>query len=90
MHFRVFEGKFIANVFIDFLGRLIGQYPKRKIFLICDNHSVHHAKVVKEWVEKHSDRIGLHFLPSYSPELNPDELLNQDGKRHMGSVVSSV
>ena len=24
--------------------------------------------------------LKLHFLPGYSPELNPDELLNQDVK----------
>ena len=26
----------------------------------------------------------LFFLPGYSPQLNPDELLNQDVKSHMG------
>ena len=83
LHFRLFEGRFTAQVFIDFLRRLIDHYPDRKVFLICDNHSTHHAKVVKTWVGERSERIELHFLPSYSPELNPDELLNQDLKRHM-------
>lgn len=83
LHFRLFEGRFTAQVFIDFLARLIDHYPDRKIFLICDNHSTHHAKVVKKWVAQRAERIELHFLPSYSPELNPDELLNQDVKRHM-------
>jgi transposase len=88
LHFRVFEGKFSASVFIDFLARLIAHYPERKIFLICDNHSTHHAKAVKKWVAERSERIELHFLPSYSPELNPDELLNQDLKRHMRELDS--
>lgn len=35
---------------------------------------------VRDWVEHHADRIRLFFLPSYSPELNPDELLNHDIK----------
>lgn len=83
LHFSIFEGRFTAKVFIEFLDRLIRSYPDRKIFLICDNHSTHNAKLVKRWVEKRSDRIELHFLPSYSPELNPDEYLNQDVKRHM-------
>jgi len=83
LHFRVFEGSFTAALFIDFLDRLIRSYPDRKIFLICDNHSTHHAKLVKKWVAEHAERIELHFLPSYSPELNPDEYLNQDVKRHM-------
>jgi transposase len=86
LHFSVFEGKFTAKVFIEFLDRLIRAYPERRIFLICDNHSTHHAKAVKRWVAQRSERIELHFLPSYSPELNPDEYLNQDLKRHMRAV----
>jgi transposase len=83
LHFSIFEGRFTAKLFIEFLDRLIRQYPDGKIFLICDNHPTHHAKLVTKWVEKRADRIELHFLPSYSPELNPDEYLNQDVKRHV-------
>jgi transposase len=83
MHFSLFEGKFTAKTFIEFLDRLVRSYPDRKLFLICDNHSTHHAKIVTRWVAKHAERLELHFLPAYSPELNPDEYLNQDLKRHM-------
>jgi transposase len=86
LHFSTFEGRFTASVFIEFLDRLIRSYPTRKIFLICDNHSTHHAKLVKRWVGQRPERIELHFLPAYSPELNPDEYLNQDLKRHMRAV----
>jgi len=86
LNFQIFEGKFTAKLFIGFLQRLIGQNPGRKIFLICDNHSTHHAKVVKQWVAARTDRIELIFLPAYSPELNPDEYLNQDLKRHMREI----
>ncbi|MCA1679249.1 MAG: IS630 family transposase [Actinobacteria bacterium] len=83
LSFSLFEGRFTAKVFIEFLDRLIRTHPDRKIFLITDNHSTHHAKAVKSWVAKRSERIELHFLPAYSPELNPDEYLNQDLKRHL-------
>jgi transposase len=86
LHFSLFEGKFTAKVFIEFLDRLTRSYPDRKIFLICDNHSTHDAKDVKRWVAERAERIELNFLPSYSPELNPDEYLNQDLKRHMRQV----
>lgn len=86
LHFQLFEGKFTAQVFIDYLGRLIGEFPDRKIILICDNHSTHHAKLVKQWAAAHADRIELCFLPAYSPQLNPDEYLNQDVKRHMRAL----
>ena len=41
---------------------------------------MHRAKLVSAWVGRHAERIELHFLPGYSPELNPVELLNQDVK----------
>jgi len=83
LSFSLFEGRFTAEVFIAFLDRLTRQHRDRRIFLICDNHSTHHAKAVKAWVSQRPERIELHFLPAYSPELNPDEYLNQDIKRHM-------
>jgi transposase len=86
LRFSIFEGRFTAKVFIEFLDRLIRSIPDRKIHLICDNHTSHHAKLVKTWVAEHAERIELHFLPAHSPELNPDEQLNQDVKRHMREV----
>jgi transposase len=79
LNFMVFKGRFIAKVFLEFLSRLVRQ-SKRKVFLIVDNHPVHRSKKIKQWLQEHSDEIRLFFLPSYSPELNPDELLNQDVK----------
>jgi transposase len=86
LRFSIFEGRFTGQVFIEFLDRLIRSIPDRKIHLICDNHSTHHAKLVKKWVAERADRLELHFLPAHSPELNPDEQLNQDVKRHMREI----
>lgn len=85
MSFRVFEGRFTADVFIDFLDRIIRTHPDRKVYFVLDNHSTHHAKKVKAWLATgdRSQRLELVFLPAYSPELNPDENLNQDLKRHL-------
>ncbi len=38
------------------------------------------AAAARRWVEARQDQIELVFLPGYSPELNPTELLNQDLK----------
>ena len=35
---------------------------------------------MKQWLAEHSEQIRLFYLPGYSPEINPDELLNQDVK----------
>jgi transposase len=80
LRFRLFTGSFTGAVFIDFLGRLLRDGGGRKVHLIVDGHPVHRAKAVSAWVGRHGGRIQLHFLPGYSPELNPVELLNHDVK----------
>jgi transposase len=80
LRFRLFVGSFNGPVFIDFLGRLLRDMGGRKVHLIVDGHPVHRAKLVSAWVGRHPEQIQLHFLPGYSPELNPVELLNHDVK----------
>jgi transposase len=80
LQFSVFKQRFTTPVCIDFLGRLIRQADGQKLILILDGHPVHRAKKVRAWVDAHADQIELQFLPGYSPELNPTELLNQDAK----------
>jgi len=77
--FMVFKKRFTADVMIEFVRRLIRHSP-RKVFLIVDGHPVHRSRKVKRWLEKRCKHIRLFLLPGYSPELNPDELLNQDVK----------
>jgi transposase len=79
LRFMVFKERFSAEVFVNFLRRLIRSAPRR-IFLIVDRHPVHRSGAVRRWLQEQRHRIRLFFLPAYSPELNPDELLNQDVK----------
>jgi transposase len=82
MHFAVVEGRVNAEVFIEFLRRLI--HNRRKpVFLIVDGHPSHKAGKVMNYVETVADRLRLFFLPPYSPELNPDELVWNDLKNHV-------
>ncbi len=84
MFFMVFPERFTAPVFITFLERLVKQRDGRTIFLIIDRHRVHTSKAVEAWVTRqngeHENKIRLFYLPAYSPELNPDELLNNAAK----------
>jgi transposase len=79
LNFMVFEDGFVTDVFIEFMRRLVRQHA-RNIFLIVDGHPVHRARKTRQWLAKHEKEIELFYLPAYSPELNPDELLNQDVK----------
>jgi len=80
MRWRIFDGALNTDILIDFLRRLIRGADK-KIILILDNLRVHHAKPVKAWLAAHTDAIEVFYLPSYSPELNPDEMANADIKQ---------
>jgi transposase len=79
LNLMVFKERFDTPVFLRFVRRLLKQVAG-KVFLIVDGHPVHRAKEVTRWVEARAERIALFFLPGYAPELNPDELLNQDVK----------
>lgn len=82
VRFMIYDGKMNQQMFIKFLKRLVGSCEK-KVFLIVDNLKVHHGKLVKQWVDSRKDRIELFYIPSYSPELNPDEYLNRDLKKNV-------
>lgn len=77
--FMVFHGKFNARLFVSFMQRLSKQ-AATKLYLIVDGHPVHRSRLAKQFVETHAEQIRLIRLPGYCPELNPDELLNQDVK----------
>jgi transposase len=81
LRFMCVEGRVNADVFIEFLERLIAG-TQRKVFFVVDGHPSHKAKKVSTFVEAHKDRIELFFLPPYSPELNPDELVWNDLKNN--------
>ena len=86
MRWRIFSGALDARIPIDFLKRLIRNAAK-KIFLILDNLRVHHAKIVQQWLAENADKIEVFYLPSYSPEPNPDELLNAGLKQRVTAAV---
>ena len=83
VRFMTYTGTMNAQRFIVFIKRLV-KGSNRKIYLILDNLKVHHSKLVKQWVEEHTNEIELYYLPSYSPEINPDEYLNNDLKSGIG------
>ncbi|WP_409523218.1 IS630 family transposase [Nitrincola sp. MINF-07-Sa-05] len=93
VRFMLYESTMTAKVLKKFLRALIESTPG-KVFLILDNLRVHHAKVVKRWLERKAVKryLEVFFLPAYSPELNPDEYLNCDlkGMVHSGPAPRTV
>ena len=88
LRYMIYKGGLRVKTFLEFLKRLV-KISKKKLFIILDNLRVHHAIKVNEWIEKQNGKIVLFFLPSYSPEYNPDEYVNQDLKLEMSKKPRS-
>ena len=82
IRFALHDGAINTERFIEFLGALVHDVPC-KVFVIVDNLRVHHAKLVHEWLDLRTDSIEIFYLPPYSPEINPDEILNRDFKTEL-------
>lgn len=81
LRFMVVDGKLDAPRFITFLKRLVDR-AERPVFLVVDRHPVHRSAKVRKYVESTAGALRLFFLPSYSPELNPDEHVWNHVKNH--------
>jgi transposase len=80
LRWMVVDGAVKAPDLIRFLRRLIRD-ARRKVFLILDRLKVHRARLTRDWLAAHRAEIEVFYLPSYSPELNPDEGVNADLKQ---------
>jgi transposase len=78
--FRVFNGRFTQEVFIDFLRRLLKSADGRKLILIVDGHPGHRGRKARAFIEQRPQLLEVVYLPGYSPDLNPAEYLNNDTK----------
>ena len=69
------EGRFNAQTCWDFLRKLerLSGRAGRRVVVISDNARYHHALVHQPWRTTVADRVRLHFLPPYRPQLNPIE-----------------
>ena len=82
LQFMIIDGKFNGGVFKIFLQQMI-KYSRQKIYFVTDGHPAHKTKMLNEWLSENKDRIEVVFLPPYSPELNPQEYVNQDVKTNI-------
>lgn len=74
LHFQIGTESLNGNVFVEYLKTLVkdASYP---IWIITDGYSAHHSKLVKEYLETTNGKVKIFFLPTYSPNLNPVELV---------------
>ena len=80
------SGSMDRFAFVDYLKSLVRSVDK-PIIVITDGHPAHRAKFTKEYVEQEPRILGLHLLPGYSPELNPDEQVWNHLKEGLGKTA---
>ena len=88
IRFMFYKETMTSQLLIKFLKRLIRSCD-RKIILILDNLRVHHSKALQAWLSENKAFIEIFYLPSYSPDLNPDEILNSDLKNAISRTPES-
>lgn len=72
LNYHVTEESIDSKEYIGFLKQLI-KGRKRPLFLIVDRASFHCSKMTRKFIWCHRCQIRLFYLPTYSPERNPDE-----------------
>lgn len=82
IRFMIHEGSVNAPVFKEFLKRLMVGATK-PVFVVVDGHSIHKAKLIKDYVNSLNGNLKLFYLPPYSPHLNPDEQVWAHVKRQV-------
>ena len=85
LRFMTYRGNMNGAWFLVFLGQLL-RGATRKISLRADRLKAHDTKEVQRWRAEHKDRIEVVPLPTYSPEWNADEDLNNDMKGNVKAV----
>ncbi len=89
LYYTVREGPAAAEVFREFLKR-IAEEADRRILLVVDNCSIHRARKVREWLKANQAAVELYFQPTYSPQVNPVELLWTLIKRRVSRELSKT
>jgi len=93
------HSKYDAVVFHSFLINVLKQYSTGKIVMILDNSRVHHAKLLKSFLDENAERLTLVFLPPYSPKMNiieglwgwmKDEVINNAFFSNVQEIRKSV
>jgi len=86
--FMLIEGRGTAQVFKCFLEQLM-LASEKPVILVVDGSQIHKAAIVKEYVESKKEMLELHYLPPYSPQLNPDEQVWKNVKERVAKQLPS-
>lgn len=85
LRFQIIGGRMNSDTFIEFLKKLRSDANK-PLIVIADNASCHKSKKVMKFAKDSGEEITLEHLPTYAPELNPDEQVWNHAKARLGKL----
>jgi len=84
MQFILVDSRVNGGVFVQFLRQLM-LAAERSIILVVAGHPVNRSKLMTDFVNSTDGKLELHFLPPYSPQLNPDEQVWKSFKQRVAN-----
>lgn len=84
--FRLLDKRIASREVIEFLEQMLRHHPRRHLVVVMDKAPPHTSQKTKAWIAR-QPRLHVFYLPSYSPDWNPDEkvwnhLKNQELTSH--------
>jgi transposase len=77
----VIEGATDSEVFREYIRAVLGPTLRPGDIVVCDNLAAHRDVEAQKLIEAHGAE--LRFLPAYSPDLNPIEMMWSKLKAHL-------
>ncbi len=92
--FRLHEKRIASSEVIDFLGQMLMHHRRRHLVVVMDHAPPHVSKMTKRYIAEQR-RLHVFYLPTYSPDWNPDEkvwnhLKHQELKGHQARTKSEL
>jgi transposase len=79
--FRLLEKRIASAEVMDFLSQMLKHHPRRHLVVVMDKARPHTSKKTTAYIESQR-RLHTFYLPSYSPDWNPDEKVWNHLKHH--------
>jgi len=79
--FRLLDKRIASDEVIAFLKQMLQHHPRRHLVVVMDQARPHTSKKTKAFVAS-QQRLHVFYLPSYSPDWNPDEKVWNHLKHH--------
>ncbi|QDG49350.1 IS630 family transposase [Persicimonas caeni] len=67
----------------ELLEALLTKHPDKTVYVVWDNAAMHSKKEIDHVVDQSNGRLKLLYLPTYSPWLNPIEMLWRHWRREV-------